>query len=259
MGMHFGILCAQMPWPELHLHLVNCTLSNDDKGPLDNLDPVHEYRDSGVALGVGTWQERAYAYDPMMLYSGMDPDFIVHLAKISGKLVIGCGAETVSGSYWFFAAQGGEILRFYSNCHAVLRSPFSIGTPVPTESDLPFDGDLRGRGIIRALQHLGFDYDAWHKNAPKRFMIYHDDFLGKNRPFSNQWESRLNEHSAANSLEDAERPEIAVVCTDPATGKQTITSTGTKFPSSDQLKTVFSPKPLEVHPSTKPPNHWWKF
>jgi hypothetical protein len=116
MGMHFGVLVADMSWPDLLVRLETQTGVFIDQGiveDLDEFDLAPEGKD--FLLLAGELDGKAYLFDTSFFLSGT-PDFITNIAADSGKLVIGCGAETVSGTYYLVVARGEEVLRHYYNC-----------------------------------------------------------------------------------------------------------------------------------------------
>ena len=177
MGMQFGILVAEMRWPQLMRHVEARTDRFVDRGEGEDLNRINWRNDDGLVLIAGELEDKVYLLDTSFLLSGMEPDFVAALAADSGALVIGCGAETVSGSYYFIAARGHDLLRHYYHCHMDLTQPYEWGDPLPTEEDYPFNGDLYGVGLKEALWHFGFDYDRWYDQGQRREVLYTADHL----------------------------------------------------------------------------------
>jgi len=148
-GYHSGILAANASWVALERAL-RLRLGTRAGEPIavDDLD-----RDGCAG---GELDGRAYILDGEMLLS-TDGDLVLELSRELGCLVIGCGAETVSGSFWLFAADRGARLRTYWSCAMELDAALDTGDwarAVPLE-------DLGGIGIRDALSHGGFDFEGW--------------------------------------------------------------------------------------------------
>ena len=89
MGMHFGILAAPCSWPTL------LTALREHAGEFS------EAASSGGEnweIEAGEHEGRSYVVDSSYLLSGGAPDLIVTLSKSIPGVVVGCYAETVSGS-----------------------------------------------------------------------------------------------------------------------------------------------------------------
>jgi hypothetical protein len=126
MGMHFGVLAAELPARALLERLDAYVPRFLDRGTVSSLRAfdLHEAtHDEGWDLAIGELEGKAYLLDPLFLLSGMKPDLIAALAASSGKLVIGCGAETVSGTFYCVVARGDEVLRHYFQCNSTLAEP----------------------------------------------------------------------------------------------------------------------------------------
>jgi hypothetical protein len=113
--MHHGYLVADLPWPMLSALLQQRAGRFEDRGAIDLIETVPtQSTDEGWWLAAGEYADHAYVLDYSWQLSGADaPDLVAGLAAESGALVIGCGAETVSGSYYLVAARGRQVLRHY--------------------------------------------------------------------------------------------------------------------------------------------------
>jgi hypothetical protein len=176
MSMHHGILAVELPWAELLARLSPRAGAFLDQGPVESiealeldLDPGDD--DSAYRIVGGEHLGRSYVLDGSFRLTLHDPDFLLRLSEETGALVVGCGAETMSGSYSFLAARSGELLRYYYDCQALISEPFEEGDPLPTEAELPFD-DFDGRGLLAGLAHFGFDYDGWYQGGLRRSFRY---------------------------------------------------------------------------------------
>jgi hypothetical protein len=97
-------------------------------------------------------------------------DMIVSLSAELG-VVVGGGAETVSGSYWLTAARDGRLLRFVLVQHAGMTRGMAIGDDLPSEADHPIQ-DLDGDGIFAALAYLDLDATDWLTDGPASALRY---------------------------------------------------------------------------------------
>ena len=100
-----------------------------DLGVVEDPDSLADRQPGGYLLFVGEAGGKSYLLDTHMALS-TSPDLVAFLAADSGYVVVGYGAETVSGSYWFIAARGGTLLRHYHSADAgpALRTPSSRST-----------------------------------------------------------------------------------------------------------------------------------
>src|SRR5262249_44455236 len=145
-------------------HLRQQTGQFEDRGAIDSVDAVPpQSTDEGFWAAAGEYAGRAYVLDGSALLAGMEPDLVADLAAASGALVVGCGAETVSGPYYLVAARGGQVLRHFYACYATLAAAYDRGDRLPTEASHPLDGDLNGDGLFAALYYLGFDPLSWQE------------------------------------------------------------------------------------------------
>lgn len=219
MGLHHGYLVADLPWPTLFALLQQRTGRFADRGPIDSIDAVPaQSTDDGWWLAAGEYAGRAYVFDTSWLLSGAEPDLIAGLAAESGALVIGCGAETVSGSYYLVAARGRRMLRHFYGCRASLAVPYSEGEPFPTEAQRPIDGDLNGDGLFAALGQFGFDPLAWQDGqyddahpGYRRLVVYTADDFPPGAPPRGPLAQAVAEHERLHTLPPERRPLPRVV------------------------------------------------
>lgn len=199
MGYHAGIVAARASWAALEARLV-------ERARLDvgaSIESIDDVEDREQSIG-GELDGRAYVHDAEMLLSS-DGDLIATLSRELDTLVIGCGAETVSGSCWLFAAERGELLRTYWACAMELREPLDLGAWPPGERiDLE---DLDASGIRDALAAGGFDFDAFIARGRKRCIALPDDVdLGKG-PIA----AKIDAHRAAHKIPEDQQPTPKVV------------------------------------------------
>jgi hypothetical protein len=129
-----------------------------------------EDADDGWRMAYGEHAGRSYVLDTSMVLSA-DGDAVVAASLDLGSVVVGCGEETSSGSYWLFAAENGRLLRGYWNCYTDMQEPWSRGELLVSEASEPLE-DLDGAGLRAALTSLGFDYDAWAGGTDMRELTY---------------------------------------------------------------------------------------
>lgn len=120
--------------------------------------------DSGrFDLLLGERDGHAFLVDTSMFLSD-SPDMIVAMSAELGT-VMGCGAETVSGTYWLTAAHNGEPLRYIYVSHAGLTRGMAIGEPLPSEDEYPLV-DISGDGVFAAMAEFGLDPSLWLESGP---------------------------------------------------------------------------------------------
>jgi hypothetical protein len=119
--VHHGFIVARSDWPSLHAALeARCGELNDSEeiSPQQWFDVAPGQDVFHVASSNGT----TYVLDPMMVLS-TDSDLITDLARELSCLVVGAGGETVSGTFWFTAAEGPALRRPYFNVLETITSP----------------------------------------------------------------------------------------------------------------------------------------
>jgi hypothetical protein len=229
MGMHFGILCSDLPKDELLTRTRQIVGELVDRGPVADPNGFNPSPREGNAVIVGEREGKTYLMDSSLLISGGQPDLIVKLA--SGQtpaLVVGCGAETVSGTFWLTAARGSDVIRSYFHSHSDLRQPFEQGQPLPSEGRQPLDGDDDGHGLTAALASFGFDFDSWFEHRPYQAFLYTGEGADPNAMDGPLGEAQ-NQHHARFKLPPGEQPTIKVVTRD-RTGKVTgVSDTGIRL------------------------------
>ena len=152
MGMHHGFIVARSDWPSLHAALeARC-------GELDDREEIPPHRWFDLPPGedvfhVATEDGTTYLLDPSMVLS-TDPDLVAGLAAELSCLVVGGGAETVSGTFWLNAADGPDVLRLYFHVLATMTEPFELGDPMPSEATVDWT-DVDGDGVLARVRDLG--------------------------------------------------------------------------------------------------------
>jgi hypothetical protein len=164
MGMHVGFITSDSDWPALHAALEARCGTLTDSGAISQ----HEWFDLPPGEDVfhaATHEGRTYVLDPGLVLSS-NSDLIVEVAAELSCVVVGAGAETVSGSFWFSAADAGGLRRLHFNVASTLTEPFDVGDPMPSESSVRWD-DIDGAGIFARLTDLGFAEDVLMSGSPE--------------------------------------------------------------------------------------------
>jgi hypothetical protein len=186
MGMHFGIFAAQCPLRELEPIL-------SELGTLEPFDPADAQPDDVL---FGEHDGQTFMQEGLMELT-TNGDFIVQLSERLNTLVVGCGAETVSGSYWLFAADKGRLLRCYWACESELSEPLDEGE---WGQGVPLD-DLDGEGFITLLRRAGLKYDQFLEHFSVRRLELGPTFELPDGPVMR----RISEHTKAHQLPANER------------------------------------------------------
>ena len=153
MGMHFGILAARCPLSQLEPVLSGF-------GSFTPFEPADAQPDDAL---IGEYGGQSFMQEALCELTAHG-DFIVQLSERLGTLVIGCGAETTSGSAWLFAAEAGRLWRAHWACDMELSEPYDTGD---WGRDVALD-DLDGEGLTTLLRRAGFEYDAFLENFSVR-------------------------------------------------------------------------------------------
>ncbi len=176
--MHYGLLAATGSQAallaELERHAGQLILGDAVGAPFD-AEPAAD--NDGWVMAVGELDGRAFILDSSMVLSD-SPDMIVAMSARLGT-VVGCGAETVSGTYWLIVARDGDPERFVFVSHAGMTRGMAVGEPLASEADHPIE-DLDGEGLFAALAHVGLDASRWLDAGPA-FQLRYDGtrFPGK--------------------------------------------------------------------------------
>ena len=207
MGMHHGVIAAKVPSRRL-IEAINVHTSRLEPGgagarleelPLDATD-------SGWGLAFGERADTTFIFDTSLVLSA-DFDLIAALSRDLATTVVGWGAETVSGSYWFIACREGTLSRGYYNCHMDMRMPWTRGTELPTEAGRPFNRDLDGDGLAAGARHLGFDFEDWLRNGPFFALRYEATQFPAKGPIGEEFD---HFHESVR-IPEGEQPKLTVV------------------------------------------------
>jgi hypothetical protein len=170
MGMHFGLIAATTSMNEFLDELGQHAGEFTPGEAVGSVATWHPDEDpDGFELAVGERDGRTYLLDTSFMLSDM-PDALVVMSQRLG-LVVGGGAETVSGSWWLTVARDGELLRFLFVQHATATQGMAIGDPLPTETDEPIV-DLDGDGLFAVLEYFDFDWETWRSQGPAVALTY---------------------------------------------------------------------------------------
>lgn len=150
MGMHMGFLAADADWPLVRPQLEDVFgVFKEDAVVRGN--EWFNFPDRADGLNVAVVAGKTYVADPRMVHTTWD-DFTVGLSRLLNCTVAAGGAETVSGTYWFTAAQGGDLIRLHWNVTSALSEPLDLGRPLSSENRVGLE-DHDGQGIVTALEH----------------------------------------------------------------------------------------------------------
>jgi hypothetical protein len=170
MGMHHGILAASASQAALLAELARHTGEFVVGAPVASPDDAEPAAmDRGWRMAIGERDGQVFLLDSSMLISD-SPDMLVAMSAGLGT-VVGCGAETVSGSYWLIAARDGVLLRFVFVQHAGMTRGMAIGDPLPSEAEHPI-ADFDGEGLLAAMATLGLDARPWLDAGPAVVVDY---------------------------------------------------------------------------------------
>jgi hypothetical protein len=170
MGMHHGILAASASQAELLAELERHTgefVVGERVGCPYDAEPAA--MDWGWRMAIGERDGQAFLLDSSMVISN-SADMLVAMSARLGR-VVGCGAETVSGSYWLTAARDGGLLRFVFVQHAGMTRGMAMGDPLPSEAEHPVE-DFDGEGLLAAMATLGLHARPWLEAGPAVVVDY---------------------------------------------------------------------------------------
>ncbi|WP_433381368.1 hypothetical protein ACQPZX_16975 [Actinoplanes sp. CA-142083] len=188
MGMHFGLLAAsatqQQLLAELERHTGDFRLGDEAAAPFE-VGLASD--DDGWVTAIGERDGRSFLLDTSYVLSD-SPDMIISMSERLG-VVVGGGAETVSGSYYLTVARDGDLLRHVFVLHAGMTRGMAIGDPLPTEAEHPVE-DPDGDGLFAVLQWLDLDASAWLESGPAHSLRY----SGTRRPEGGRAEQIRSEH-----------------------------------------------------------------
>jgi hypothetical protein len=128
-----------------------------------------------------------------------DSDLIVTLSRELSCPIVGAGAETVSGTFWYTAAAEGRLRRLYQDVKTTVTAPFELGPPLPTEQEAPLD-QADGKGIMSSLAASGFDMDLVAHGTPGFLRV---EWLMEKFPPKGELRAQQDAHFAAHQHSDA--------------------------------------------------------
>jgi hypothetical protein len=168
MGLHCGYLVATAA-PEALLEELSRHAGTFVKGAIVERVADADIDPGQLDLLLGGGDGQAYLVDTSMVLSS-SADMIIAMSTALG-VVVGAGAETVSGSYWLTAARDGKLLRHVFVSHAGLTRGMAIGEPLPSEEEFPLD-DISGDGVFAAMAAFGLDPSAWLDSGPATVVTF---------------------------------------------------------------------------------------
>jgi len=242
MGLHFGVLAGELSAAALVAEIGARAPRMVEQGPLASLAGFKSANDDGWDLAVGDLDGRGYILDESWAISGSEPDLVADIAASTGALLVGCGGETVSGTFYCVVAQGSKILRHYYHCETELAEPYSVGPPFPSERSAPLD-DLQGAGFWEVMKSLGFDLPRWEIEAEKRRVTWTADYLETNQAFpcKGPLAAAIDHHRQKYLLKPEDRPPLTIRLTD-SMGQVIDVATGARASA-----------------PAKPRKPWWRF
>ena len=198
-GMHCGLIAARCQWPDLRHALEGHCGTLKDESAVSQADWFSPPDGQGV-LHVASRGGCCYILDPGMMLSASG-DLILALSRQLSCTVIGAGAETVSGTFWFTAADSGTLRRLHFNVKATLTEPFDLGLPLDSESSAALD-DADGCGIAGGLGAFGFDTEVFRRGTDDNLRVL---WAGEQFPEAGELDQKLNEHARAHQRPDADQ------------------------------------------------------
>jgi hypothetical protein len=131
-----------------------------------------------------------------------DSDLVAALAQELSCLVIGAGAETVSGTFWLTAADGAGLRRVYFHVLATMTEPFTRGDPLPSEAAVEWT-DIDGAGILARLADLGVPAEVLERGPtlPGRRVTWDGDH---NLPASGPLSAQIDHYTQQHTRPDAD-------------------------------------------------------
>lgn len=201
MGFHLGVIAAECEWPVLHRALEGHCGTIEDEGAVVGNEWLSDssIRDVRHVVADG---ERCYAIDTGMVLSA-DSDLILAISWELSCTVVGAGAETVSSTFWFTAADSGSLRRLHFEEQTTLTCALDVGEPLSGESSTVWD-DIDGDGLSAGLVALGFDPEvALDGRRDGRRLRW----LGEVFPEPGELDERLTEHLPC-SREARRRPVV---------------------------------------------------
>jgi hypothetical protein len=163
MGWHSGIVAARAPWSAFAAAL-------HDVAGIAVGEPVAVRTVERDAAFGGEYGGRSYALDPLMVTSA-NGDLVAALARELDTLVIGVGAETVSGSSWLFVAERDRLLCVHWALTSQLDAALDEGD---WHRELVVH-DLDGYGVYAALERGGFDLGAFLADRGAKLRLLESD------------------------------------------------------------------------------------
>jgi hypothetical protein len=198
MGMHVGFIAAGCDWSTFRASLaLHCEVATD-VGVLSSEERLGT--SDGDSLDVRELEGRCYILDASMVLS-TDTDLIVDLSRETSSLVVGGGAETVSGTFSFAAADANGLRRLHFDVTSQLTEALDLGDRLSSEASIDWR-DIDGAGILARFADLGFSPSVLMRgptNGDLRVVWRNLDY-NRDRPLSAQ----IGEHCRLHQRPDAD-------------------------------------------------------
>jgi hypothetical protein len=168
MGMRHGLIAATAPHETLLAVLNHYAGELAVAGPLGSPYDAFDEGTPGWELAIGEHNGRSFVLDAALVLSN-SPDML-HAMSAEVGLVVGAGADTMFGSFWFTAVRDGEVLRFVYVDAERMTHGMAIGDELASEAEHPLDGDLDGAGLLAAMATLDVDPRPWLDNGSSQLL-----------------------------------------------------------------------------------------
>lgn len=152
MGMHFGFMIVASDWRSVMSQLEAACGRFEDRGPVSRESWFDTPRGEDV-IHVAEVNGQTFLFEPSMVVT-CNADLAVGLSGALSCRLVAAGAETLSGTIWFFAADHGAAQRVHFDVWSQLTEPFDLGEPLSSEATVDWR-DIDGDGVLAAASAFG--------------------------------------------------------------------------------------------------------